>query len=148
MEKRTIVYRDMALVDYAGVLALMCRSPGVSLRDADSQAAIARFLERNPGLSAVAVCDGAVVGCLMAGHDGRRGYLHHLVVDAAVRRQGVGRTLVLRCLRALGKLGIHKIHVDVFRSNESGKAFWAAEGWLLRDDIDRFSIICGSGENA
>ena len=148
MEKRSIVYRDMALADYAGVLALMCRSPGVSLRDADSLAAIALFLERNPGLSAVAVCDGAVVGCLMAGHDGRRGYLHHLVVDASFRRQGIGKTLVLRCLHALGELGIRKTHVDVFRSNAGGKAFWAAEGWLLRDDIDRFSIICGGGENA
>ena len=148
MKSDSISLREMLVSDYASVIDLMRRAPGVALRDADDEAAIARFLERNPGLSFVAERDGRVVGCLMGGHDGRRGYLHHLAVDPVCRRQGVGMALVERCLAALARLGIHKAHVDVFRHNEAGSAFWAAIGWQRRDDIHRFSVIRGGGENA
>lgn len=138
----------MTTADYPAVIDLMRRAPGVSIRDADSPEAIARFLERNPGLSFVAESEGLLVGCLMGGHDGRRGCLYHLAVDAACRRQGIASALVERCLAELERLGIHKTHIDVFRSNEDGNAFWSRAGWLRRDDLYRFSIIRGGGENA
>ena len=89
MKSESILFRTMCLSDYPALIDLMARSPGVSVRDADSEAAIARFLDRNPGLSFVAERQGVLVGCLMGGHDGRRGYLHHLAVDIDCRRQGV-----------------------------------------------------------
>jgi len=148
MKPESFQLREMMLSDYEAVLALMRRTPGVSVRDADSETAIARFLEHNPGLSFVAEQDGRLVGCLMAGHDGRRGALYHLAVAGDCRRQGVASGLVARCLAALERLGIHKTHVDVFRSNAEGNAFWAAAGWTRRDDVHRFSMICGGGSNA
>ena len=146
--ERSISIREMVMADYAAVIDLMRRAPGVSVRDADSAAAIARFLERNPGLSFVAERDGGVLGCLMSGHDGRRGYLYHLAVDAACRRQGVATALVERCLGALERLDIHKMHVDVYRNNTAGESFWRAAGWLRRDELHRFSIIKGGSSNA
>ena len=143
-----VVFREMTRADYPALIDLMGRSPGVSVRDADSEAAIARFLERNPGLSFVAEREGRLVGCLMAGHDGRRGHLHHLAVDVDCRRQGVGTALVERCLAALAQLGIHKTHLDVYRNNAAGNAFWEKAGWTRRDDTYRFSMIRGAGSNA
>ena len=143
-----VTIRPMIIGDYEAVIDLMRATPGVSLRDADSREATERYLRRNPGLSLVAAIGTQIVGCLMCGHDGRRGYLQHLVVLPAYRRQGIAHALVEHCLAALDALGIRKSHVDVFKTNESAAAFWKGQGWTLRTDIDRYSVIKGAGENA
>ena len=74
--------RVMTPADYDAVSGLLRATEGVVLRAADSRAATARYLERNPGLSFVCCDAGGVVGCVFAGHDGRRGYLQHLAVHA------------------------------------------------------------------
>jgi len=88
----------MTMADYDAVIELMKATPGVSFRDADSRDATARYLERNPGLSFVAEKGDRLVGCVMCGHDGRRGYLQHLAVLPEHRRQGIASALVERCL--------------------------------------------------
>ena len=140
--------RPMRMHDYDTVIALMQETPGVSLRDADSRDATARYLDRNPGLSFVAVADGAIVGCIMSGHDGRRGYLQHLLVLPAYRKQGIAAALVEHCLAALALAGIVKSHVDVLISNLSAQAYWQQQGWTRRDDTERYSLIRGGGANA
>jgi ribosomal protein S18 acetylase RimI-like enzyme len=140
--------RTMSPLDYDAVIELMQQTPGVSFRDADSRPATERYLARNPGLSFVAEAGSGLVGCVMSGHDGRRGYLQHLVVLPAFRRQGIAHALVEHCLAALQEQGIHKSHIDVFKTNESAQAFWESRGWKLRTDIHRYSIIRAGGENA
>ena len=118
------------------------------MRDADSFDATERYLARNPNLSFVALVGAVVVGGVMAGHDGRRGYLQHLLVLPDHRRQGIGRALVESCLAELEKLGIFKTHIDVLTSNESAASYWLRQGWTLRKDIHRFSFIRAGGDNA
>ena len=136
----SLTFRSMIPEDYDAVMDLMHGAPGVAVRAADSPQAIGRYLARNTGLSLVAESDGALVGCLFCGHDGRRGYLHHLVVAPAWRGQGIGRALVERALEGLAALGILKTHLDVFATNEVAIAFWQQTGWQRRDDIVRFSF--------
>jgi ribosomal protein S18 acetylase RimI-like enzyme len=143
-----IHYREMTPGDYPAMIELMRRAPGVSVREADTPEGLARFLARNPGQSFVAEVDGRLAGCLMGGHDGRRGHLHHLAVDAGCRRRGIASALVERCLAALETQGIHKTHIDVYRDNTAGNGFWESAGWTRRDDTHRFSIVRGGGENA
>jgi ribosomal protein S18 acetylase RimI-like enzyme len=140
--------RSMGLYDYEQVLALMQGTPGVSLRSADSRDAISRYLERNPNLSFVAEVDNRIVGCVFGGHDGRRGYLYHLVVEAESRRHGIGRDLVFRALEGLAAEGIEKVHIDVFTDNADAIAFWKRLGWELRGDLHRFSFIRSFDRNA
>ena len=129
MEQKTpLSFREMTPDDYPAMIDLMRRTPGVSVRDADTPEGLARFLERNPGLSFVAEQGGRLVGCLMGGHDGRRGHLHHLAVNAGCRRRGVASALVERCLAALERQGIHKTHIDVYRDNAAGNGFWERAG--------------------
>jgi len=139
--------RTMTPTDYDAVLALMQSTPGISLRDADARDATERYLARNPGLSFVAEREGRLIGCVMCGHDGRRGYLQHLLVLPDSRRQGIAQALVQRCLNELEHLGIHKCHLDVFKSNTGGARFWQGRGWQLRTDIDRYSFIPTGHEN-
>lgn len=140
--------RAMSADDYDALVDLLRRTPGVTFRDADSREATARYLARNPGLSFLAYCDGQLAGCVMSGHDGRRGYLQHLAVLPAFRRQGIANALVERCLSGLEQLGIQKCHIDVLRSNASGTAYWESQGWQLRTDIHRYSLSRQGGANA
>ena len=140
--------RTMIMTDYDRIIELLKITPGTTVRDADSYEATARYLERNPELNFVAEQDDEIVGFLMCGHDGRRGYLQHMVVHTAHRRQGIARELVRCCLAQLESLGIFKSHLDVFKNNEMGQAFWESQGWKLRTDICRYSFISNGRENA
>lgn len=130
-----ITIRPMTIEDYDAVIALWQSTPGVGLSRADSREAIAAYLERNPGLSFVA-CDGdQLVGAVLSGHDGRRGFIHHLAVKPSHRRAGVGRQLAEHCTRGLQAAGIDKVHLFVFHQNETGQAFWKQTGWYERPEL-------------
>ena len=130
-----IQYQTFTMDDYAGVYALWQRCDGVGLSQADEPAEIARFLGRNRGMSFVARSGSAVVGAILCGHDGRRGYLHHLAVVPEYRRQGVATELVKRAVSQLRIGGIAKCHLFIFNDNDTGKAFWNSMGWGERGDI-------------
>jgi ribosomal protein S18 acetylase RimI-like enzyme len=135
--------------DIPAALALWQGLPGIGLREADSPPALARYLRRNPGTSFVAVGDsGELLGVSLAGHDGRRGYLHHVAVAVSHRKRGLGRELVERCCAALRAEGIEKINLWVKADNASGLAFWNRVGGRERTDIVTVSIITGDNPNA
>lgn len=130
---QTITYRKMTPRDFDAVTALWRATPGIRLHDdSDSRACIARYLRRNPGLSLVACCKRQIIGAVLAGHDSRRGYLHHLAVAPEHRGRGVGRILVARSLHGLARQHIPKCNVFVLGSNRRGLAFWKHHGWELR----------------
>jgi ribosomal protein S18 acetylase RimI-like enzyme len=131
----TITYRTMTLEDYENIYALWNATPGIGLSEADSREGIAQFLEANPGRCFVALSGDELVGAVMCGCDGRRGYLHHLAVRTDQRGQGIGRQLVEECMAALRAIGIAKAHIFVIKDNESGKVFWRNAGWQERDDL-------------
>lgn len=139
--------REMTVEDFNRVIALMRQTPGVTVRDADSREAVARYLNRNPGFSFVAEQASELVGCLMAGHDGRRGYLQHLIVAPDHRNSGLATRLVNASLDRLQAVGISKSHIDVMATNESAMMFWEKIGWRCRTDIVRYSFIREGGEN-
>jgi putative acetyltransferase len=130
--------RAMSLHDYPEVRALWEQSPGVGLNESDTREAVATFLARNPAMSLVAVADGTIVGAVLCGHDGRRGYLHHLAVAASHRGRGIARELLAGCVRSLVRLGIQKCNVFLFSENEAGAAFWQRNGWTPRVDLQVF----------
>jgi ribosomal protein S18 acetylase RimI-like enzyme len=134
--------------DYEHVLALWQATDGLTLRAADSPEGFARYLERNPDLSFIARDGSVLVGTVLGGHDGRRGYLQHLAVAPSHRGRGVGRALVDRALAALAERGIRKSHVMVNLENRAGQAFWAHLGWTPRDDLVLLSHVEGSDMNA
>ncbi|WP_196159301.1 GNAT family N-acetyltransferase [Reinekea sp. G2M2-21] len=114
-------------------------SPGVGLSDSDHEENLARFLQRNPSTSFVALQQDSVVGTVLCGHDGRRGYVHHLAVAQTLRRQGIGTTLLDCALHALYLDGIHKCHCFVFRDNPARDLFWNKGHWTYRKDLVVYS---------
>lgn len=136
MPPAACIFRPLTLTDYAPVRALWEASEGIGLNVSDSPEAIALFLARNPDLSLVALSQtGEIVGAVLCGHDGRRGYLHHLAVAKSARNQGLGRELVEKCLCRLQDLGIPKVNIYLFATNHAGRSFWLNSGWAVRDDL-------------
>ena len=134
-----ICVSEFEIKSYNDVFALWQQCKGVGLSDADSRESIQAYLDRNPGMSFVATADGKAVGIILAGHDGRRGYIHHLAVHPDYRRRGLARQLVDRCLTVLADSGIQKCHIFIFNNNADGIAFWKSAGWTHRSDIGLIS---------
>ena len=117
-------------------LALYRGCPGVGLSAGDSAPEIATFLARNPSCSAVVETPaGVIVGAVMCGHDGRRGYLYHLAVHPDERRRGLARALVAHSLSALRVAGVSRVSIHIFANNAQGARFWAKLGWRVREDL-------------
>ncbi len=135
----------MTTQDYDVVIALWQSAEGVGLSGADAREPIARYLERNPGLSFTAWDGDDLVGAVLCGHDGRRGYVHHLTVRESHRRQGIGKALVTRCLAALKAEGIDKCHLFVFADNANAIGFWKGVGWMQRVDLTVMSRYTEGG---
>ena len=121
--------------DYERIYDLWKTCDGIGLSEADSEPRIRLFLDHNPGLSHAAYEGERIIGAILCGEDGRRGYLHHLAVHPNYRRRGIGGDLVRLCLETLAQMNIQKCHLFIFRDNHEGVEFWENEGWALRDDL-------------
>jgi N-acetylglutamate synthase len=134
--------------DYNEVMALWSKTEGLTLRDADSREAISRYLDHNPGLSFVARDGGELIGAVLAGTDGRRGYLQHLAIALSHRGRGLGRALVGQVIEGLRVRGIAKCHLMVRRENAQARAFWDHLGWTERPDVVLISHAAPATVNA
>ena len=120
----------MTIEDYEQVRALWMTIRGFAIRSIDdSREGVARFLQRNPSTSVVAVEDGMVVGAILCGHDGRR---------------GIGKAMVVFCMDALKKENINKVSLIAFTKNDIGNAFWHSVGWKQREDLNYYDFVLNS----
>jgi len=128
--------RNMTIEDYENIYQLWMDTPGMGLNTTDdSREGIDRYLKRNPTTSFVAIQEGEVIGVIMAGHDGRRGFIHHTAVKTSERHKGLGSTLVDHAMAALEAEGISKVAMVVFSTNHQGNTFWEKRGFTSRDDL-------------
>jgi len=128
--------RVMSVADYDSVYTLWNHTPGMGMNAADdSREGIAKYLKRNPTSSFVAEYDDKIIGAIMAGHDGRRGYIYHTAVLPSYRNQGIAGRLVDAAMGALEEEGIHKVALVAFKKNDIGNGFWEHIGFTDRDDL-------------
>lgn len=97
--------------------------------------AIDKKLAADDKLFFVALSAGAVVGTLLAGYDGHRGWLYSVAVHPAQRKQGIGAALVAHAERALADQGCMKINLQILAGNASVTAFYAALGYAVEPRI-------------
>ncbi len=126
----------MNISDYEKVYAIWISCKGMGLNNLDdSREGIERFLLRNPESCFVAEADETVVGVIMSGHDGRRGYIYHTAVLPEYRNRGIAANLVENAMSAMKNAGINKVALVVFDRNEGGNAFWEKMGFAVREDL-------------
>lgn len=126
--------------DHAALVRLWSSFPGNAVTGADSPSEFAAFLKRNREFCFTACENGQVKGSVMAGSDGRRGYIYHLAVSADHQRKGLGAALMGKAEEALERAGIEKIHLFIYRDNPAVE-FYRKTGWNVRTDIAVMSKV-------
>lgn len=128
--------RVMKIDDYEQVYALWLSCKNMGLNDLDdSREGIEKYLKRNPTSCFAAEAGGQIVGVILSGHDGRRGFIHHLAVAEDHRHRGIASALLEHALDALKSEGINKAALVVFKRNGPGNEFWEKQGFTVRDDL-------------
>lgn len=127
--------RKMVIEDYEKVYCLWLSCVGMGLNNLDdSKEGIEKFLIRNPDTCFVAE-DSEIIGVILAGNDGRRGYIYHTAVHPDYRKQGIAANLTEYVEKAMEKLEINKVALVVFDRNDIGNAFWEKQGFTIREDL-------------
>ncbi len=126
-------YRDG---DEQQVVALW-RAAGLVVPWNDPHLDIARKRTTQPELFLVAAAGGDIVGTVMAGYDGHRGWVNYLAIAATHRRRGLGRRLMAEVEAALAALGCAKVNLQVRAGNDAALAFYGAIGYR-RDAVVSF----------
>ncbi len=128
--------RKMKIDDYDEIYNLWMSCAGMGLNNFDdSRDGIDKFINRNPDTCFVALIENKIVGAILAGNDGRRGFIYHTAVSPRFRKQGIGRKLVDTAMLALKQCGINKVALVVFDKNIDGNAFWESLGFSVRNDL-------------
>ena len=90
---------------------------------------------RDPDLFMVALAKGKVVGTVMGGYDGHRGWVYSLAVDDRARHRGIGSALIDTIEEALKALGCLKVNLQVVGSNSGVVNFYERLGFTVEDRI-------------
>lgn len=129
--------RIMKPEDHGEVYELWMKTPGMGLNNLDDSAeGLARFLKRNPTSCFVAEEDGKIVGTILCGNDGRRGYIYHTAVAQSYQGKGIGTALLDSALEALEAEGICKVALVALKGNADGNGFWEKKGFFAREDLN------------
>lgn len=125
-----ILIRPFVAADYERALQFWSTIEGLGLNESDTPEAIAAFIDRNPGFSAIALSSGdGVVGTILCGHNGRAGSINHLAVTKAYRGRGLGKRLVAFAFAKLAAANIPRCNIFVYNDNQEGNQFWLGSGW-------------------
>ena len=134
--------QPMTVEDYDDVRALWMTIRGFGIRALDdSREDIERFIARNPTTSVVARDGDRIVGSILCGSDGRQGALYHVCVAKEYRRRGIGTQMVAFCMHQLRYMGINKVSLIAFTTNEAGNAFWNKIGWTKKTNVNYYEFV-------
>ena len=135
-----MIIREMTIDDYDEVYEMWQITTKRALSKADERDQMERYLKHNAGMSQVAVVDGKIVGTVLAGHDGRRGFIHHMAVLPEFRRKKIGHALAQTAIQKIREQSIDKTHIFCYQNNETGQSFWRDFGFEKREDVFVYSF--------
>jgi ribosomal protein S18 acetylase RimI-like enzyme len=109
---------------------------------------IANKLTTQPELFFVALEGERVVGTVMAGYDGHRGWMYSLAVDTAHRRRGIGTQLVRHAEAALAARGCPKVNLQVLSAKGEIRAFYERLGYRMDEVVSLGKRLGELADNA
>jgi len=125
----TTIHRFDPTLHREGIIRLWQSVLGYQSAHNEPNLVIDQKLALNDGLFFAATCEGQVIGSIMAGYDGHRGWLYSLAVAPEHRHRRLGTELVLTAEKALIQRGCLKINLQIQEGNESVQAFYASLGY-------------------
>ena len=122
-------------------IVMLWRKAGISVGSSDTREELERVLQRNPNLFLIGKLDNIVIGVVIGGFDGRRGYVHHLAIDPDYQKKGYGKMIMDELIEKFRKIGVHKIHLFIEKYNKNAIEFYRNLGWDIRDDLIMMSYV-------
>lgn len=135
-----------AACDREAVIELWREAFGYSEARNDPARVLNDKLAHDPDLLLVAHRAGQLVGTIMAGYDGHRGWLYRAAVKPDVRGLGVGRLLVHHAEQALQQQGCPKINLQIHPDNDRAQGFWAAMGYDIEPRVSMGKTVDGDND--
>jgi ribosomal protein S18 acetylase RimI-like enzyme len=89
----------------------------------------------------VALINGIVVGTVMGGYDGHRGWIYSLAVSPETRRRGIGTALMRHAEQELARRGCPKINLQVLASNAGVVAFYQKLGYAVEERVSMGKVL-------
>ncbi len=96
---------------------------------------IDRKLASDPENLLVLEKDGEIIGSVMVGYDGHRGWINYLAVHPLHQRQGWARQLIAEAERQLREVGCAKVNLQVRSSNAPALGFFSRIGFVADDVV-------------
>ncbi len=112
-----------------------------------AKTSIPEKLKVHPELLLIAVERGAVVGSIMGGYDGHRGWIYRAAVLKSYRGQGIGKALVEEVEKRLAALGCIKVNLQVVASNASVAGFYRSLGYQVEERVSMGKHLPEQGPN-
>jgi len=103
--------------------------------------AISKKIAIQDGLLFVALEKANIVGTIMAGYDGHRGWLYSVAVHPSNRLNGLGRKLVKHAEKSLANLGCMKINLQLLETNEATAAFYRSLGYSVEPRVSMGKVL-------
>ena len=135
-----MILREMIIEDFDKVHALWMSIHGFGIRSIDdSREGVEAFLNRNPGFSVVAEDDGEIIGSILCGHDGRSACFYHVCVREDRRREGIGKSMTVWCMKKLHEAGKDAVYYKAAMSGNER----SADGSLIPGDALHVKNVSG-----
>jgi ribosomal protein S18 acetylase RimI-like enzyme len=103
----------------------------------DPRLSIRNKLAMQPELFFVGLLNERLIGTVMTGYDGHRGWLYSLAVAEDQRGNGYGRALVEHAERALASIGCPKLNLQIMANKPEAQGFYAKLGYQM-DEVVSF----------
>lgn len=134
-----IIIREMQNEDILTVQSLWI-SVGFEKCYSDQFDEVKRMITRNPELCLVLIKEQNIIGAVMGGFDGRRGWIHHLAIHPEHQKQGMGNLLMTELTNRFDRMGVVKLKLEILESNSSVINFYKSIGWNLRSELTTMSL--------
>lgn len=127
--------------DYPCVVALWTEVFSYAASHNDPRRIIRDKLALQRELFYVAVLDGHVVGTVMGGYDGHRGWIYSLAVRGQFRRRGIGAAFMHNAENELAALGCPKINLQILATNAAVGEFYRRLGYAVEDRVSMGKVM-------
>jgi len=130
-----ILFRIMEVSDIPASIELWKNMKGLAIRGSDNIRDLSDHVRMNLRHNFVATSGDKLIGTVLGGFDGRRGYIYHLAVHENYRQKNIGKELMERCFQSFKEINVSKCHMMVLSDNTEAQEFYAKIGCELRTEI-------------
>ncbi len=118
------------------------RAVNIDLAFSDKHEELVKMIKFNPGLCLVLkdTLKSDILGAVLGGFDGRRGWIHHLAIHPSIQGKKYGTLLMDELLRRFEERNVAKLKIEIFKSNKDVIKFYKKLGWEHRTDLSTMSL--------